>query len=224
MFNEFLFFFSIFFTIGMTLLSLRFGKEALVGSMVMQGIIANIFLVKEVSLFGRLVTCADVFIIGMVFSLNLIQEYYGRSSATRSINAYVLSLAWFLVLRTLHLLYEPSINDITHQHFQVIFDNSVRIILTTLFVSFISLHLDRIFFRVMLNLIGHKWLSLRNFLSTALSQFIDTVLFSYLALYGIMTSMHDIIIFSYAIKLLAILMMAPFMHFAKYFEPNKYGI
>jgi uncharacterized integral membrane protein (TIGR00697 family) len=50
-----------------------------------------------------------------------------------------------------------------------------------------------------------------------ISQAIDTVFFSFLGLYGIVSNISDIILASYLIKILAILLATPFVAFARKF-------
>jgi uncharacterized integral membrane protein (TIGR00697 family) len=222
--NELLFFGSAIFTVLFSLFALRLGKEALVGSMVVQGIVANIFLVKEMHIFGKVATCGDVFIIGLVLSLNLLQEYFGRNAATRTVNAYFLMLTWFLCVKTIHLAFVPTSADCTHKFFVGIFSNSTRIILASLGVSFAALHFDRIIYRFLMFIFGERFLVLRNFVTISLSQLLDTVLFTYIALYGVISAPKDVILVCFSVKLFTIALVTPFMFLASYCRPKKFGI
>jgi uncharacterized integral membrane protein (TIGR00697 family) len=65
--------------------------------------------------------------------------------------------------------------------------------------------------------LGKKYFILRNYGSLIVSQAVDTVLFSFLGLYGIVSDISDIIFASYIIKILAILLATPFVAFARKF-------
>jgi len=58
---------------------------------------------------------------------------------------------------------------------------------------------------------ANRYLVARNYASIAITQLVDTVLFSFLGLYGIIHNITSIIIVSYAIKLLAVVIATPFV-------------
>ena len=64
-----------------TLFFLRLGKEALIAYVSLLFVIANFFVVKQIQLCGYNATGADAFIIGISFSINLLQEYWGQKTA-----------------------------------------------------------------------------------------------------------------------------------------------
>lgn len=209
MYNELLFLSSILLTVAMSVLALHFGSQALVAAFVMQGIAANLLILKEIDLFGFCVTAADIFIIGMVLCLNLIQEYYGQETSQNAIKAYILSLVWFLGLQLIHLEYLPSQFDKFHLHFAALFNLAPRLVATTLLVSWVSLHLDRRLFAFLSNRFPTSHLAWRSFGAMVVAQFVDTILFTYLGLSGIMSNPGHIIMVSYTIKVIAAVGMTP---------------
>ena len=62
--NELIFLFHILLVLSFVLGALRLGKNALLSLLALQAILANLFVVKQISLFGFAVTCSDVFAIG----------------------------------------------------------------------------------------------------------------------------------------------------------------
>ena len=72
-----------------------------------------------------------------------------------------------------------------------------------------------IIFGFLKNRFHGKFFALRSGLTTSFSQFIDTVVFTFAALYGITYSVAQVITLSFAIKLLAIALATPFIAFAK---------
>ncbi len=215
MLNEILFFISVICVFLFSLIALKLGKAYLTAMVIAQGLIANIFLVKEISLFGLAVSAADIFIIGIILGINLLEEFFDQNSASDAINGYLFSLALFFVFSIIHKTYVPTMYDTTHESFIQIFQFSTRIIFATFFVSFCSLHLDRFLYRFLSVFLGSSYLPLKNFLTGAISQFFDTVAFSYIAVYGLFSNIYNIIFFSYLIKIITLLLITPFLIIAK---------
>lgn len=204
MINELLFLINILLVVILDFIALMLGREFLIASIIVQGLLANIFVLKQACMFGLVVTCTDAFIIGMVLALNLMEEVFGKESSSTSINSYFFSLVALFGLKLIHLAYLPSPLDDMHIHYSSILKDTGRIVVSTLFVSFASLHLDRYLYRLLSKRLNISFLFLKNFITTAISQLFDTIAFSYLALYGLFPSMRDLIIFSYSIKLISL--------------------
>ena len=60
--------------------------------------------IKQIDLFGFSVTCSDVFAIGGILSLNLLQEYFGKEAASRAVKVSLLALLFFAVMSQVHLV------------------------------------------------------------------------------------------------------------------------
>ena len=205
--------------IGCVLISLRLGERAIIALIALQAVFANLFVVKQISLFGLSVTCSDVFAIGTILSLNLLQEYFGKEKAKQAVNISLISLIFFGVMSQVHLLYAPISSDTTHPAFAQIFSSSPRILFASLFTFFLVQRLDLLLFS---HLKGK--LPIRIATSLVLSQFLDTVLFSFLGLYGIVESVFDIIAVSFLIKCIIILLSSPFTLFSKRFVKNEVSL
>lgn len=216
--NELIFFLHIAAVVAFTFAALKLGKEALMGWVAFQGVLANLFVVKQMTLFTLNVTCSDVYAVGSFLSLNLLQEFYDQPAAKKAALIALLTQTFFLAMSQFHLFYIPSDSDYSHHAFTVILQAYPRILISSLTVFFLIQQLDiRVFQRM-----KAKWptssFAWRNMFSLALSQFLDTVLFSFLGLYGIVDSVWDIIIMSFAIKLLLILIASPLTAFIKYIK------
>ena len=119
--NEVLFFIHVSLLIGLTLFCLKLGQMALSSLIVLMGLASNLFVLKQISLFGLTVTAADAYAICGLFSLNLMQEYYGKESASKLVFINFFCLASFCLLSILHLKYTPSPYDLTHTAYREIF-------------------------------------------------------------------------------------------------------
>ncbi len=217
--NELVFLFHIFIVIGFVLGALRLGKSALISFIALQGVLANLFVVKQMELFGFSVTCSDVFAIGGILSLNLLQEYFGKESAKQAVKISVATLLFFAFMSQIHLLYSPAVFDTTQEAFRAIFSQSLRIVFASLGTFYLVQQFDVRFFGML-----KGRLPLRVATSLICSQLLDTVLFSFLGLYGLVESVFDIILVSFLIKCLIIAVSSPFVVFSKRFVKNELPI
>ena len=75
--------------------------------------------------------------------------------------------------------------------------------------------IDILFFAFLKKKLPQTDFSLRAAISLVLSQFLDTVLFSFAGLYGIVASVMDIILISLLVKLIVISCFTPIVRWAK---------
>jgi len=191
------------------------GKEALIALISTFFLLANIFVIKQIELFGLNATGADAFIIGIGFAINLLQEKWGVKIARQSIMISLATSLLYLIVSKFHLAYNPAPFDTTHTHFVILLENTTRII-TASFISYLCIQLfDTAIYAYLKKHTHGKYLILRNYASLVSSQFLDTILFSFLGLYGIVDNIWHIIFVSYCIKLISIFLITPFMYIAK---------
>ncbi len=232
MINETIFFTHIVIMSLSTLIALRMGKEALVALISVQAVLSNLFVVKEVTHFGLASTGADAFTIGTVLGLNLLQEYYGREIAQKSIWISLFSLMFYGIVSQIHIYYIPHPHDVMNAHFQAILGTMPHIIAASLIVYFITQQLDYFLYGTLKRIFEGKYLILRNYCSVLIVQLVDTILFSFLALYSIpflgisgiiptIAELWQIIAISYGIKVVAILISTPFLALShKIYKPS----
>jgi queuosine precursor transporter len=215
--NEIIFLLHIITVISFALVSLFIGRCALVSFVCLQGILANIFVVKQIRLFGLDVTCGDVFIVGAILGLNLLQEYYGKKIVKNAILIGFLGMVFYLVMTKFLLFYEPNSFDFTHKLFEGIFQFLPRITAASIFVHFLIQVLSYWFYGFLKNAFAGNYLVARNAFVLLSTQLLDTILFSFLGLYGIVGSILSVIIMSFTIKAIVVLVSAPFISFSKVF-------
>jgi uncharacterized integral membrane protein (TIGR00697 family) len=201
--NEAIFIIHVVIVVGWTLLAARWGKNVLVAIIALQAVLANLFVVKQISLFGCSITCSDVFAIGGILGLNLLQEHYGKEEANLAVKASFWSLCFFTVMSKIHLLYIPLSADTTHFAFTEILGSTGRISCASIVVYFLVQKWDVRFFGKLQSWIPRLFL-LRFGISVTVTQLLDTVLFSFLGLYGIVESMWDVILMSFLAKCIVI--------------------
>lgn len=199
------------------LITSRMGKTALIVLAVLQSILANLFVVKQTILFGLSVTCSDVFAIGGIWTLNLLQEFFGREAVQSAIKISFFSLVFFTLMAQIHLLYMPSAFDETNTAFHTIFSSAPRIVLASILVFYIVQKIDVQLFGWLQKLFNGAKLPFRIALSLLCTQFLDTVLFSFAGLWGLAASLFDVIFMSFLMKSLIIVNLSTVTAFSKRF-------
>lgn len=217
--NELIFLFHILVVIAFLFTALRLGQSALTGFAAIQGILANLFVLKQVHLFGLSVTCTDVFAISGILSLNLLQEYFGKDGAKQAIRLSFLSLLFFFAMSQLHLLYHPTPSDTTQAAFSTLLSSTPRILLASISTFYFVQQFDLYLFSLL-----RGRLPLRIAFSLITSQLLDTTLFTLLGLYGLVESVFDIILVSFFIKCIIIAISSPFVAFSKRFVKHAISV
>lgn len=200
---------------GTMLCLLPFGRSGLTAGVCLYSILSNLFVTKQITLFGFETISTDVFTIGAVFGLNLLQEHFGLDATRKAINCNFVLMTCYLIMSQLHLAYAPNSYDTMHPLFQQILDPMLRITVVSVASYFISQYCDAYLYRALKNRFHDKHLVMRNFMSLSCSQLLDTVLFSVAALYGTVHNVLHVIIISYAIKMLVVLINSPFIVLSK---------
>lgn len=202
--NELIFFIQVLLITGFTLGAKRLGKDALTAWVCIQALIANLFVLKQISLFGLEVTSSDAFIIGSLLGLNFLQENHGRAEAYKATGICFLFISFFALVSQLHLLYRPNAFDTSQSAFETILSPSLRLTAASVAVFFIVQQIDIRMFSVLKN----KWpqvpFSIRTGVTLVISQLLDTMLFTMAGLYGIVESILDIFMMSFLIKIIVI--------------------
>jgi uncharacterized integral membrane protein (TIGR00697 family) len=195
--------------------ALYLGQAALVAFVCLQCVLANLFVIKQITLFSFTATCSDAFTIGSVLGLNLLQEYYGREITRKTIWINFFLLVFYAVVSQIHLAYIPNAGDIMHQYFVPILGFMPRIVIASFTVYLISQFADYALYGFLKRTIKDRLLIIRNYASIVVTQLLDTVLFTFLGLYGIIDNLWEVVLISYSIKLLAIVVATPFVGFSK---------
>lgn len=214
--NEFIFLAYIAMTASSLLVALYIGKEALIALVTVQLVLANFFVVKQIALFGLNVTASDALAVGATLGLNLIQEYYGKSQVMRAIGISFFCLVFSTLASLLHIVYVPSVSDKTHSCFSLLLSPMPRIIIASLITYLFVQYLDSLLYGMFQEKFKNRFFILRNYASVGVTHFIDTVLFSFLGLYGIIDHIGDVILLSYSIKLVTLIIAVPFLTFSRW--------
>ncbi|MBA3238352.1 MAG: queuosine precursor transporter [Parachlamydiaceae bacterium] len=213
--NEFLFFVQALCILGFAGFAFRLGNATLITWVTVQALIANLFVLKQITLFGFNVTASDAFAIGSLMGLNLLQEYFGSEEAKKATTTCFFFLLFFAVVSQLHLFYTPSAHDVSNEAFVLLLSPSPRLFLASMATFFVVQRFDIIFFAFLQKKLPMCGFAVRTCLSLIVSQALDTILFSMLGLYGIAISLIDVIVVSFAVKLLSIFFFTSGIRWAK---------
>ena len=193
----------------------RLGKSALITYISLLFLAANIFVIKQIDLFNFCVTSADAFIVGISFSCNLLQEFWDKKYARQAIWISFASCVAYMIIAKIIVAYQPAVADDTQIHFKFITQNTIRITMASLIAYLITQTIDIYLYGIIKKMTHGKYFVARNYFALTISQFVDTVLFSFLGLYGIVANISDILILSFSLKLIAIVLMTPFLMMAR---------
>lgn len=184
--------------------AIRWSKQAMIATMAIYGILANLFVLKQVTLFGMQVTSSDVFVVGISLGLNLLQDKYDKKTAQNAVWVSFWGLALYTLLSQVQLWYTPNTLDIAHNHFCALLSLAPRLAIAALTSYLVSQTIDVQLYGLLNKKLSNRFSLIKNYASIATSQLVDTVLFSIIGLYGLGFNLWNIIIFSYLIKLIAI--------------------
>lgn len=219
--NELIFLLYILFVSSASLFALRHGKELLISLICLQCVLVNLFVTKEITLFGLTATASDALGVGASLCLNLLQEYYGRSVAQKTIWLSFFCVAFYIVASLMHVSFIPAITDVSQSHFIALLSPMPRIVIASMIVYLITQHLECHLYAFFCKKFNNRRFVIRNYSSVAITQLVDTILFSFLGLYRLNSSFNtisviiDIIIVSYMIKLIVLFIAAPFLAVSK---------
>lgn len=149
-------------------------------------ILANVIGVKIVNI-GPVATSFGIWLVPIAFLItDVLAEVKGRKSVTSLIWSTVIALIFSYIFIQLSVLAAPADRfSETNSAYTTIFQGSARIFLASIAAFLLSQFHDIWAFEFWKNKTHGKFLWLRNNLSTMVSQFIDTVIFMFLAFYHI---------------------------------------
>lgn len=178
-----------------------------VGSLVIASVLAS----KIITVFG-LVVPAGVLAYCVTFVVtDVISELWGREKANSVVFGGFVALVFSLLLVRLAVVWPPAPFWSHDAAFRTVLDSTSRIIVASFSAYLLSQYHDVWAFHLLRRLSGGRHLWLRNNLSTAVSQLIDTVVFITIAFYGVMP-IAPLILGQWVIKLIIAVLDTPVMY------------
>ena len=219
--NVLLFLGSCFLIAGFAWYFLYLGKSALIAWIAILSLLANLFVLKQISLFGFNATASDAFAIGVLLGLNLLQEKYGFEAAKKAIWVSFSGLLFFVVMSQIHLLYLPSAHDQTQTMYSLLLEPAPRLMAASLFTFLVVQFFDTKLYRFAREKCPNQPALFISALVMCFSQAIDTIMFTLLGLSGLVNELLDIMLISYGIKVIAIATTIPWSILTRRFLPKQ---
>ncbi|MCH9620754.1 MAG: queuosine precursor transporter [Chlamydiia bacterium] len=205
--NETIFLSHILAILGAVYLFSHFKQVGLNIIFVVQILFANLFILKQIPLFGLVVTTTDCYTIGSFLALNMIRECYGKEAANQTILLGLITMIFLPFMSLFLLSYAPSAENLSMSTlYAQLLTPSYKIFFTSIICMVTFQKLDTIVFSRL-----RKTLSLSSamFISLMISQAFDTFCFTFIALPGLLNNLGHIFIFSYFMKIITICIMTP---------------
>ena len=180
--NELLFIIQTIIGLAFTLVAFSMGRNWLYGYIAVCIVLANIFVTKQITLFGIPATGGNVLYGSIFLATDLLAEHFGKREARQAILLGFGAALFYLIMSQFILKFSPSPDDWgAADGMATIFDFAPAIVLASLMAYLILQFHDIWAFHWIREKTGGRYLWLRNNGSTWVSQLIDSVVFSILA-------------------------------------------
>jgi len=221
--NEIIFLLMTILVLGASLFAFRMGRFWLYGFIAICIVLANIFVTKQFVIFGITATGGNITYGAIFLATDLLCEHYGKKDSRRAVFLGLFGAVFYLLTSQCILLFEAAESDLVHGSMQTIFSFAPRIVLASLVAYLIAQLHDVWFFHFLKQKFHGNWLWLRNNLSTAVSQLIDSAAFSVVAFLGLfpLDVVLQIILSTYLLKLLVALIDTPFIYLSYRLRPSE---
>ena len=218
--NEFLWLLLLLANFTAILLAYRFfGKIGLYIWIPIATILANIQVLKMVDLLSIGVTLGNITYASSFLVTDILSENYGKKSARKAVFIGFFSLTATVIIMNLALMFKPNEFDFIQESLNNIFAILPRIALASLIAYGVSQMHDVWAYIFWKNLFpGVKFLWLRNNASTMVSQLIDSVIFTFIAFWGLLPNSEfvQILITTYVLKWFVAAIDTPFLYLARF--------
>src|SRR3989344_2370110 len=205
----------LFITTLVAVIAKKHGVEYLIGTFVALVVISNI-LANKIVVFLEWVFPAVLIAYSITFFVsNIINEFYSEKQAKKTVMIGFLANI-LLVLLVFIAIRWPSASFWNNQEaFALTLGNTWRIVLGSLIAYIVSQNYNIWSFNLWKKVTKGRYLWLRNTLSTILSQLIDTIIFVFIAFYGLFPVI-PVIIGLFIVKVIIALLDNPFIYFVRW--------
>jgi len=208
---------------GVLLAFRLFGRAGLYGVIGVYIVLANIFVVKQISLFGLAATGGNSLYGALFLATDLLNEYWGKKEAQRAVWFGWGCALLFLIATQAFVIFQPSGDDFADPSMRELFALTPRIILGSLIAYLVSQTHDVFAYQMWLKRTSGKHLWLRNNASTVVSQLLDSIIFSSVAFLGVFPTLtvFQIAATTYLLKVIVAGLDTPFMYLSRRFLPSE---
>lgn len=187
-----------------------------VGSLVIASVLAS----KIITVFGMVVPAGVLAYCITFVATDVVSELWGRDKANTVVLGGFVALLFSLILVRFALLWPPAAFWPHDPAFRTILDSTSRIIVASFIAYLLSQFHDVWAFHLLRRLTGGRHLWIRNNVSTAVSQLIDTVVFITIAFYGVMP-ITPLILGQWVLKLTIALLDTPVIYIVVWLLKNR---
>lgn len=216
--NELLWIIFLIFDLAMVIAAYRlWGRIGLYAMIAGSVIICNIQVVVVIEMFGLTATLGNIVYASIFLATDILSENYGKREARKGIWIGFFCLFWMIAAMQFAIQFKPSGFDRMMPHLTEIFSFLPRIAVASLAAYLISQHHDVWAFHQLKARTGGRLLWLRNNLSTAVSQLLDSVAFTMIAFYGMFpaSELFQIVVTTYLFKVIVAALDTPFLYLAR---------
>lgn len=218
--NESLWFLLLFVNFTAILIAYRFfGKLGLYIWIPIATILSNIQVLKMVDLLSIGVTLGNITYASSFLVTDILSENYGKKAAKKAVYIGFFSLTATVIIMNLALMFKPNEFDFIQESLKNIFSLLPRIAFASLIAYGVSQLHDVWSYNFWKNSFpGMKFLWLRNNASTMISQLLDSVIFTFIAFWGLLSQDEflQILVTTYLLKLIVAAIDTPFLYLARY--------
>ena len=161
-----------------------FGKTGLFMWMGMAVLIANIQVMKTISVFGFVTAMGNIIYATTYLASDILNEIYGKKEARRAVFMGFFVMIFFTIVVQLTLLFAPDASDTMSPALQQVFGILPRIAIASLTAYIVSQLIDIWLYAWVKKATKGKYLWLRSNSSGFLSQLLDNLTFTWIAFVG----------------------------------------
>lgn len=197
-----------------------FGKTGLFVWIGLSTVLANLQVVKTIEIFGMTATLGNA-IYGSAFLVtDILSEKYGKDEAKKAVWLGFFTLLMMTVIMQMVLVFKPHDIDIAQGPMETLFALMPRIAMGSLAAYLVSQFADVYIFSYLKKKFAKDnqfWI--RNNVSTMVSQFLDTLVFTSIAFLGVFpfSEWWQIVVTTYLLKFIVAILDTPFGYIAKKF-------
>jgi uncharacterized integral membrane protein (TIGR00697 family) len=193
------------------------GKSGIYAFIAGSIIVCNIQVLITVELFGLVATLGNVIYAAIFLGTDILNELHGKREARRGVWIGFFMLLWASAAMQVDMLFLPDESDMNMPHLRAIFQLYPRVALASLLAYLLSQHHDVWSFARWRRRTGGRHLWLRNNLSTLVSQFIDSLVFTSVAFVGVFSFpvLKEIFLTTYLLKVIVAALDTPFVYLAR---------
>ena len=228
--QEFLWLTTLALDLALTVLMFRaFGRDGLLGCIVLAILLANLQGPKLTMIFGFQTSLGVIFYSGIFFATDLLSEKYGRADAGKAVLIGFAVSCIIVLMLSMALMFQPTDQPGTAEFsqriqtsFENILDFTPRFVFGSLLAYFISQSLDVWLFHWIKTKTKGRWLWLRNNVSTMISQLVDTALYSFVVWWGVvdLETAIQLGLVKYAFKIVIAAIDTPFIYWARSWDSD----